>query len=103
MDRQQRLDQRLTNQLEEQRINPLCWATTSPAADTSPGSGQMDLDGNTVESSPDPTPGRSFESLRGQQLGLSVTVPRAYHSKAWGGTVSEAPLDWPLHWTERED
>jgi hypothetical protein len=65
---------------------------TSPPADTSPGSGQMDLDRNVVESGPPRTPGPSFESLRGQQQALPVTVPRAYHSKAWGGTVTEPPL-----------
>ena len=70
-------------------IGPRPWATSSSSADTS--GQQLDLSGQPVPASRPPAdnsppPGRS------QQLALSMTVAKSYHSKAWGGQVTEPPL-----------
>lgn len=92
-------NRRLANQLdEEQRLRESAPPSTSPPA-TKPSSteqpAQLDLTGGTVPTGPrpDPTGGRFTGPGSGQQQALPVTVARSYRSKAWGGTVTESPLD----------
>lgn len=51
---------------------------------------QLDLSGQPIPvASPPPA---AAPVARGQQLGLPVTVATSYHSTAWGGRVTQAPL-----------
>jgi hypothetical protein len=65
---------------------PRPWSSKPPCSGA-----QLDLNGQPIPLRPDPPPGPPV--ARGQQLGLPVTVPTSYHSAAWGGTVTETPLD----------
>lgn len=125
----EQLDQRLANQLETEQqqresVRPI-GSRPWPAKPTCSPAAQLDLTGESI---PLPTPpaDQQQQQQRGQQLGLPVTVPRQYHSQAWGGTVTEPPigweteadradvttwkepvteeeLDWPMHYQTRED
>jgi hypothetical protein len=65
---------------------PRPWSSKPPCSGA-----QLDLDGQPVPLQPAPSAPAAV--ARGQQLGFPVTVPTSYHSPAWGGTVTETPLD----------